>query len=112
MSRANSGFASMSAQRRREVASRGGIAAHLKGTAHEWTRQEAREASLKGRRQPRTNGAGQRPTSEPGAYIMPDPGPQSPWLESLRKNLEDLFATQRRVATEDTGSRSVDHLSV
>src|SRR5437868_3288707 len=58
VSRANCGFASMSLQRRREIASRGGVAAHLKGTAHEWTRQEAREASLKGRRQSRPTGDG------------------------------------------------------
>ena len=75
--------------------------------------QEAREASLKGRRQPRANGDGQqRPPADTvrPSYIVPDPGPQSPWLESLRKNLEELFATQRRVATET--SPSVDHLAL
>src|SRR5512138_2443684 len=98
VSRANSGFASMSEQKRREVASRGGIAAHLKGTAHEWTRQEAREASLKGRRRPRLNVP--RPTNPARpAYVRPDAEAQAPWLESLRKNLEELFDTQKRVAS-------------
>lgn len=42
------GFALMSPARRREVASKGGKAAHQKGTAHEWTSEEAREAGRKG----------------------------------------------------------------
>ena len=36
------GFASMSAEKQREIASKGGRAAHEKGTAHEWTPDEAR----------------------------------------------------------------------
>ena len=31
------GFASMSPEKQREIASKGGRAAHEKGTAHEWT---------------------------------------------------------------------------
>jgi general stress protein YciG len=38
------GFASMSAERQRAIASMGGRAAHEKGTAHEFTSDEAREA--------------------------------------------------------------------
>ena len=41
------GFASMDPQKRREIASKGGRAAHEKGTAHEWTPEEAREAGRK-----------------------------------------------------------------
>jgi general stress protein YciG len=40
----NRGFASMDPQRQREIASEGGRAAHEKGTAHEFTSEEAREA--------------------------------------------------------------------
>lgn len=40
----NRGFASMDPQRQREIASEGGKAAHLKGTAHEFTSEEARRA--------------------------------------------------------------------
>jgi uncharacterized protein len=42
------GFASMSPEKQREIASKGGRAAHQKGTAHEWTSDEARTAGRKG----------------------------------------------------------------
>jgi general stress protein YciG len=42
------GFASMSPERQKEIASKGGRAAHAKGTAHEWTPEEARSAGRKG----------------------------------------------------------------
>jgi general stress protein YciG len=42
------GFASMSPEKQREIASKGGRAAHEKGTAHEWTAEEARSAGRKG----------------------------------------------------------------
>ena len=42
------GFASMSPEKQREIASKGGRAAHQKGTAHEWTSDEARSAGRKG----------------------------------------------------------------
>src|SRR5438552_292985 len=42
------GFASMDRSKQREIASKGGKAAHQKGTAHEWTTEEAREAGRKG----------------------------------------------------------------
>jgi uncharacterized protein len=42
------GFASMDPTKQREIASKGGRAAHLRGTAHEWSREEAREAGRKG----------------------------------------------------------------
>jgi general stress protein YciG len=42
------GFASMDPAKQREIASKGGKAAHQKGTAHEWTSEEARDAGRKG----------------------------------------------------------------
>jgi len=42
------GFASMDAEKQREIASKGGKAAHEKGTAHEFTSAEATEAGKKG----------------------------------------------------------------
>ncbi len=42
------GFAGMDPQKQREIASKGGKAAHAKGTAHEFTPEEAREAGRKG----------------------------------------------------------------
>lgn len=42
------GFASMDPNKQKEIASKGGKAAHAKGTAHEFTPDEAREAGRKG----------------------------------------------------------------
>ena len=42
------GFASMDNDKQRQIASKGGRAAHAKGTAHEWTSEEARAAGRKG----------------------------------------------------------------
>jgi general stress protein YciG len=44
----NRGFASMDEDKQKEIASKGGKAAHEKGTAHEFTSEEAREAGRKG----------------------------------------------------------------
>ena len=42
------GFASMESDRQREIARKGGRAAHARGTAHEFTADEARAAGKKG----------------------------------------------------------------
>ena len=44
----NRGFASMDREKQRELARKGGRAAHEKGTAHEFTPDEARAAGRKG----------------------------------------------------------------
>jgi general stress protein YciG len=44
----NRGFASMDEDKQREIASKGGTAAHERGTAHEFDSEEAREAGRKG----------------------------------------------------------------
>jgi len=65
------GFASMDRAKQREIASKGGKAAHAKGTAHEWTSEEAREAGRKGgmashrRRKEMTDGQGGETGMEP-----------------------------------------------
>ncbi len=46
--RAQRGFAAMDPAKQREIASKGGRAAHQKGTAHEFTSEEARVAGRKG----------------------------------------------------------------
>lgn len=48
MATSDRGFASMDKAKRREIASKGGKAAHQKGTAHKWTSEEARAAGRKG----------------------------------------------------------------
>ena len=46
--RERGGFAGMDSDKQREIARRGGRAAHQKGTAHEFTVDEARAAGRKG----------------------------------------------------------------
>lgn len=46
--RGNQGFASMSKDKQREIASKGGKAAHAQGTAHEWSSSEAAAAGRRG----------------------------------------------------------------
>ena len=48
MSKADRGFASMDKSKQREIARKGGKAAHAKGTAHQWTKEEATLAGRKG----------------------------------------------------------------
>jgi general stress protein YciG len=50
-----SGFASMDESKQREIARKGGMAAHRKGTAHEFTAEEARFAGRKGGQQVSAN---------------------------------------------------------
>ena len=61
MAKEDRGFASMDRARQRDIASKGGKAAHAKGRAHEWTREEAREAGRKGGRASH----GRRPADNP-----------------------------------------------
>jgi general stress protein YciG len=59
----------MSPEKQREIASKGGRAAHQKGTAHEWSSDEAREAGRKGGMASR-GGRGKLPmTSVPGSQL-------------------------------------------
>ena len=62
------GFARMDAGKQREIASKGGRAAHEKGTAHRFTSEEAREAGRKGGERSRSRHSGshpEEPQSEP-----------------------------------------------
>ena len=67
----------MAADKQREIASKGGRAAHLKGTAHEWTSEEARAAGRKG---------GQISRGGRGRLIMPTP--QAPQPNPARPGIE------------------------
>jgi uncharacterized protein len=72
------GFASMDRNKQRDIASKGGKAAHQKGTAHEWTSEEAREAGRKGgmashRRKQEQQGQ----TPDAGPEMPPDSNPES-----------------------------------
>lgn len=79
----NRGFASMDSAKQREIASKGGKAAHKKGTAHQFTSEEARLAGSKGGRAARQRRVARR---EAGV---------GPHLVVINKNSEpDSSATQ------------------
>ena len=65
----NRGFASMDPERQRQIASEGGKAAHEKGTAHEFTSEEARRAGSMshGNRQAAQSGSRSGATASVGA---------------------------------------------
>jgi general stress protein YciG len=48
MAKESRGFASMTVERQRAIASQGGKAAHAQGRAHQWTSAEAQAAGRKG----------------------------------------------------------------
>jgi general stress protein YciG len=73
MSTRDRGFASMNRDKQREIASKGGKAAHEKGRAHEWTKEEAREAGRKG------GVASQRVKREHQTPLQPQPQPMPAW---------------------------------
>ena len=68
----------MDPAKQREIASKGGKAAHQKGTAHEWTSEEARDAGRKGgiashrRRREQSGGAEETPDSGDNSSPGPD----------------------------------------
>lgn len=70
------GFASMSPEKQREIASKGGRAAHQKGTAHEWTSEEARSAGRKGGQISRGGRGRLIDAPGPGGQIGIDQAPQ------------------------------------
>jgi uncharacterized protein len=75
------GFASMSPEKQREIASKGGRAAHQKGTAHEWTSDEARSAGRKG---------GQISRGGRGRLIEPSVSTEGAMAESAPEPIESI----------------------
>jgi general stress protein YciG len=51
------GFAAMNEQKQREIARKGGKAAHQQGVAHQWNSEEARKAGRKGGQSRRNHGS-------------------------------------------------------
>lgn len=77
------GFASMSPEKQREIASKGGRAAHQKGTAHEWNSEEARTAGRKGGQVSR-GGRGRLPEAMVGSGSESTKGASSVTGETVR----------------------------
>jgi len=69
----------MDRTKQREIASKGGKAAHQKGTAHEWTSEEAREAGRKG-----VMASHRRKQQQAGEGDQPMPGNAGAGFESPR----------------------------
>ena len=67
----------MSPEKQREIASKGGRAAHQKGTAHEWTSEEARSAGRKGGQISRGGRGRLIPTASPAESSEAEPGGRS-----------------------------------
>ena len=96
MAKEDRGFASMDRQKQREIASKGGKAAHQKGTAHEWTSEEARDAGRKGgiashqrrREQASTPASGDREVSM-------DRSESVSGMESSRSRSDEMPMTER-----------------
>ncbi|NJL64368.1 MAG: hypothetical protein HC903_24290 [Methylacidiphilales bacterium] len=65
------GFASMDEEKQREIASKGGQASHEKGTAHEFTSEEAQEAGHKGGKAAHEKGTAHEFTSEEARKLTP-----------------------------------------
>jgi uncharacterized protein len=78
--------------KQREIASKGGKAAHQKGTAHEWTSEEAREAGRKG------GMASHRRRSETGSEQASDTSSPSTQISS---DFEDRSGLSERLGSED-----------
>ena len=89
------GFASMSPEKQREIASKGGRAAHQKGTAHEWTADEARSAGRKG---------GQVSRGGRGRLIVP---PEMPAGREERRLREPGAGRRREPAVSGSSARVV-----
>ena len=100
------GFASMDASKQREIASKGGRAAHAKGTAHEFTSDEARVAGRKGgeavsRDRAHMSAIGREGGHSRGARARSSQGPDAGTSESTRSASSQSF--DRPVTSERTG---------
>jgi general stress protein YciG len=105
------GFASMDRAKQREIASKGGKAAHQKGTAHEWTSEEARDAGRKGgiashqRRREQGGQGSERSTGDDFAVAMDRESsfnsPGSGGVEPMRGSSADDWMSGNRDNRED-----------
>ena len=101
------GFASMDASKQREIASKGGRAAHAKGTAHEFTSDEARVAGRKGgeavsRDRAHMSAIGREGGHSRGRARQAQPAPSSLGSSSFEQSERPSFIGQERA--NDRGS--------
>ena len=95
------GFAAMNPEKQRTIASKGGRAAHHKGTAHEFTPEEAREAGRLGGKTVGENRAYMAAIGRKG-------GQRS--ASSLRRSTHTSNEEKRQTASQEVGPRATDLL--
>jgi uncharacterized protein len=105
------GFASMDASKQREIASKGGRAAHAKGTAHEFTSDEARVAGRKGgeavsRDRAHMSTIGREGGHSRGARARASQGPGSTTNEPSRNASNQSFDRTSERGGFETGNRN------
>jgi uncharacterized protein len=108
------GFASMDRTKQREIASKGGRAAHAKGTAHEFTSDEARVAGRKGgeavsRDRAHMSAIGREGGHSRGRARQTQPGPStspSGAVTDTESSFGHERANDRGSASASTGARS------
>jgi general stress protein YciG len=103
----------MDRAKQREIASKGGKAAHQKGTAHEWTSEEARDAGRKGgiashrRRREQQGGPGDMSASADDRAIAMDRS-ESDWDRSESPSYSgssSSYGSERGASDESTPDR-------
>jgi general stress protein YciG len=100
MGKEDRGFASMDRTRQREIASKGGKAAHVKGTAHEWSSQEAREAGRKGgmashKKHQRAIAQDSVPENQRMEPISPETALRQDWPSDVLIDREEYFSREQ-----------------
>ena len=101
MATSKRGFASMDPNKQREIASKGGRAAHAKGTAHEFTSDEARTAGRKGGEAVSRDRAHMSAIGREGGHSR---GVRAREPQSGGNDVEQSF--ERQTTTERSGSES------
>jgi uncharacterized protein len=96
MAKEDRGFASMDRAKQREIASKGGKAAHQKGTAHEWTSEEARDAGRKGGIASHQRRREQTDSQSAGSVVGMDPSEMGWSGEGGSSNVESSSPSERR----------------
>ena len=113
MAKEDRGFASMDRAKQREIASKGGKAAHQKGTAHEWTSEEARDAGRKGgiashqRRREQAGGPGSEADDTPASASSDSMRNSS--SESMRGSSSESMSSPRSSSTSSMDSSRDDY---
>ena len=104
----NRGFASMDPQRQREIASEGGKAAHQKGTAHEFTSEEARRAGSMSHGNRQSANASTGTGNKQGGAASKQGGQQSDSNQSDSKQSAKQSSKQSdaKSASKQSGSQS------